>query len=70
LSVQEVSDSIAWRRFCNISIDGKVPHSTTLIKLTQKYGEEIISELNRALVQKAPKRFRSTKKVRSIVKNH
>lgn len=51
--VQEVSDSIAWRRFCNISIDGKVPHSTTLIKLTKKYGEEIIAELNQILVQKA-----------------
>lgn len=51
--VQEVSDSIAWRRFCGISIDGKVPHSTTLIKLTKKYGDQIISELNKTLVQKA-----------------
>ncbi len=26
----EVSDSITWRRFCRIPIDGKVPHPTTL----------------------------------------
>jgi len=51
--VKEVSDSITWRRFCHISIDGKVPHSTTLIKLTQKYGATIVEELNQALVQKA-----------------
>jgi hypothetical protein len=30
----EVSDSISWRRFCRIPLDGKVPHPTTLMKLT------------------------------------
>ena len=27
----EVSDSICWRRFCRIPIDGKVPHPATLM---------------------------------------
>ena len=26
----EVSDSISWRRFCRIGLDGRVPHPTTL----------------------------------------
>jgi transposase, IS5 family len=28
----EVADSISWRRFCHIDIDGRVPHPTTLMK--------------------------------------
>jgi len=32
--VREVSDSITWRRFCRIPLDGQVPHPTTLMKLT------------------------------------
>ncbi|GMA62931.1 hypothetical protein GCM10025859_33710 [Alicyclobacillus fastidiosus] len=28
--VQEVSDSLHWRRFCHIAIDQKVPDATTL----------------------------------------
>ncbi|AFM41403.1 transposase, IS5 family [Desulfosporosinus acidiphilus SJ4] len=51
--VAEVSDSIKWRRFCRINLDATVPHSTTLIKLTQKYGEDIVEQLNEALVVKA-----------------
>ena len=27
---REVSDSISWRLFCRIDIDGRVPHPTTL----------------------------------------
>jgi len=27
----EVSDSITWRRFCRIPLDGRVPHPTTLM---------------------------------------
>ena len=34
----EVSDSISWRRFCRIPLDGKVPHPTTLMKLTTRCG--------------------------------
>ncbi|GAA1859898.1 hypothetical protein GCM10009836_45050 [Pseudonocardia ailaonensis] len=29
---REVSDSITWRRFCRIPLDGEVPHPTTLMK--------------------------------------
>jgi IS5 family transposase len=35
----EVSDSISWRRFCRIPLDAKVPHPTTLMKLTTRCGE-------------------------------
>ena len=48
--VEEIKDNIKWRRFCQIPIDKKVPHSTTLIKLTQKYGPEIIQAVNRQLL--------------------
>jgi IS5 family transposase len=51
--VQEVSDSIKWRKFCHIPLDKKVPHSTTLIKLTKLYGAEMVEELNNLLIQKA-----------------
>jgi IS5 family transposase len=35
----EVSDSISWRRFCRIGLDGTVPHPTTLMKLTTRRGQ-------------------------------
>jgi IS5 family transposase len=35
---REVSDSITWRRFCRIPLDGHVPHPTTLMKLTTRCG--------------------------------
>ena len=50
--VKEVSDSLAWRRFCHLSLDDRVPDSTTLIKLTHKYGEDTVRALNAALVLK------------------
>src|ERR1700683_4782840 len=45
----EVSDSISWRRFCRIALDGTVPHPTTLIKLTKRCGEDAVAGLNEAL---------------------
>ena len=48
--VAEVSDSYAWRKFCGIGLNDRVPDSTTLIKLTHKYGEETIKELHNALI--------------------
>jgi len=54
--VQEVSDSIAWRRFCGIPYNEKVPDDSTLIKLTHKYGEETLSELHRIIVTELVKR--------------
>jgi IS5 family transposase len=49
----EVSDSIAWRRFCRIPLDTAVPHPTTLLKITARCGETVISALNEALLVKA-----------------
>ena len=49
----EVSDSISWRRFCRIPLDGKVPHPTTLMKLTTRCGEGAVAGLNEALWAKA-----------------
>jgi len=50
--VKEVSDSLAWRRFCHLDLGDRVPDSTTLIKLTHKYGEGTVRALNDALVLK------------------
>jgi len=50
--VKEVSDSLAWRRFCHLTLSDRVPVSTTLIKLTHKYGADTIGALNDALVLK------------------
>jgi IS5 family transposase len=49
----EVSDSISWRRFCRIDIDGRVPHPTTLMKLTTRCGEQTIGALNEELLATA-----------------
>jgi len=50
--VKEVSDSLAWRRFCHLDLGDRVPDSTTLIKLTHKYGTDTVEALNDALVLK------------------
>ena len=42
----EVSDSISWRRFCRIPLDGKVPHPTTLMKLTTRCGPAAVAGCN------------------------
>jgi IS5 family transposase len=52
----EVSDSISWRRFCRIPLDGKVPHPTTLMKLTTRCGEAAVAGLNEALLARAAER--------------
>jgi transposase, IS5 family len=49
----EVSDSICWRRFCRIPLDGRVRHPTTLMKLTTRCGEAAVAGLNEALWAKA-----------------
>lgn len=50
--VKEVSDSLAWRCFCHLDLGDRVPDSTTLIKLTHKYGADTVRSLNDALVLK------------------
>lgn len=54
--VVEVRDSIQWRRFCEIPLDGKVPHPTTLSKLAKRYGDETVKELNDKLLDVARER--------------
>ncbi|MGQ0616980.1 MAG: ISNCY family transposase [Acidimicrobiia bacterium] len=49
----EVADSLAWRRFCRVPLDGSVPHPSTLMKITKRCGTEAIDGLNEALLAKA-----------------
>jgi len=42
-----------WRRFCRIPLDGRVPHPTTLMKLTTRCGSAAVDGLNEALLAKA-----------------
>lgn len=49
----EVADSITWRRFCRIPLDGHLPHPTTLMKLTTRYGTAAADGCNEALLAKA-----------------
>src|SRR4051794_7670091 len=50
---REVADSLAWRRFCRLSLDAPVPHPTTLLKITARCGETAVNQLNEALLAKA-----------------
>src|ERR671923_2627707 len=50
---REVTDSISWRRFCRIPLDGRVPHPTTLMKLTTRCGTAAVDACNEALLAKA-----------------
>ncbi|GAA3448938.1 ISNCY family transposase [Dactylosporangium matsuzakiense] len=62
----EVADSISWRRFCRIDIDGRVPHPTTLMKITTRCGEQAVVELNEELLATAVQaRVVKTGKVRA-----
>jgi IS5 family transposase len=51
--VKEVSDSYKWRRFCHIPLTGKVPEHTTLIKLTGRYGEQVVKNVHDTVVRRA-----------------
>src|ERR1700730_16508190 len=63
---REVSDSITWRRFCRIPLDGAVPHPTTLMKLTTRCGPAAVDGLNEALLAKAAEaKLLRTNKVRA-----
>ena len=50
---REVGDSISWQRFCRIPFGSRVPHPTTLMKLTSRCGEAAVAGLNDALLVKA-----------------
>ena len=48
-----MSDSISWQRFCRIPLGTRVPHPTTLMKITSRCGEAVVTGLNEALLVKA-----------------
>ena len=50
---REVADSISWSRFCRIPLGTRVPHPSTLGKLTARCGASVIEQLNAALLAKA-----------------
>jgi transposase, IS5 family len=47
----EVRERLPWRYFCKLSLMEKVPDATALIKLNQKFGDELIAELTKKLVK-------------------
>ncbi len=50
---REVADSISWQRFCRIPLGMRVPHPTTLMKITTRCGDDAVAALNEALLVKA-----------------
>jgi IS5 family transposase len=50
---REVADSISWQRFCRIPLGTRVPHPTTLMKITSRCGDDTVGGLNEALLTKA-----------------
>jgi transposase, IS5 family len=63
---REVADSIGWQRFCRIPLGGRVPHPTTLMKITSRCGQGAVDGLNEALLDKAVEaRVLKTNRVRA-----
>jgi IS5 family transposase len=54
--VEDVSTNLSLKKFCRIPMEKEVPDSTTLIKLTHKYGDDIVKELNNKLAVKLSKK--------------
>lgn len=52
-TVKEVADSLKWRKFCRLPMEEKVPDDKTLIKLTAKYGEEVVKRIHDTVVLRA-----------------
>jgi IS5 family transposase len=50
---REVNDSLGWRRFCRIPLGERVPHPTTLMKITARCGPDTVEALNETLLTKA-----------------
>ena len=48
---REVTERIPWRIFCHLTLQDRVPDATTLIKLNQRFGDERLAMLNKALVK-------------------
>ena len=63
---REVADSISWQRFCRIPFGTRVPHPTTLMKITTRCGDAAVTGLNEALLVKAAAaKLLRTEKVRA-----
>jgi transposase, IS5 family len=63
---REVADSISWQRFVRIPLGTRVPHPTTLMKLTTRCGDAAVAGLNEALLVKAAEaKLLRTDKVRA-----
>ena len=63
---REVTDSIGWQRFCRIPLGGRVPHPTTLMKITTRCGQVAVDGLNEALLARAVEaRVLKTNRVRA-----
>jgi IS5 family transposase len=61
-----VTDSISWQRFCRIGVGGRVPHPTTLMKITTRCGSAVVDQLNEVLLAKAVEaRLVKTNRVRA-----
>jgi transposase, IS5 family len=56
--VREVSDSLHLRRFCLIALGERVPHESTVRKLTRRLGAEVVEELTRCVIAKAQRETR------------
>lgn len=64
--IKEVGDSITWRLFCRFAIDEPMPDPSTLIYARKRYGDEIIDELNAALIKQCEeKAILKTRKLRT-----
>jgi transposase, IS5 family len=58
--VREVSDSLHLRRFCLIALGERVPHESTVRKLTRRLGGDVVDELTRCVIAKAQRETRFT----------
>src|SRR5271166_3481481 len=51
---REVSDSISWQRFCRIPFGTRVPHPTTLMKITTRCGDDAVTGSTRRCWPRQP----------------
>lgn len=61
----EVMRNLMYRIFCRIPLEQDVPDATALMKITTKYGEDFIQEINQRLLQSlVKKKMITSRKVR------
>ena len=51
LLCREAADSISWQRLCRIPLGTRVPHPTTLMKITSRCGDDAVAALNELIAQ-------------------